>query len=476
MNRFARIIFPVFIIIAGWSFRCLGFGPVEPPGSAVSVTRGATRNGLENPVAGTGPIHVEIKRQGNAFRIYRGGELYTIKGIGGRSFLETAAAAGANSIRTWGPQDAGTLLDRAHDLNMTVMLGVWLSHRSSDYDDPIYKKRKTEEIQNLVAQYKSHPALLIWSLGNEINLEGADTRAAWRFVSDLAHLIKERDTHHPVITVIACRQATLNHIAAFAPNLDAVGINAYGAVTSLRVMVDRSSYNGPYMVTEWGVDGHWEAARTSWGRPIEPTSAQKAEYHLVRYARDILANSDRCIGSYVFLWGQKQERTPTWYSMFLKDLPGADAERVSSPMVDAMRFNWTGTWPANRAPQVVNMMINNFPADNNIVLSPGEPFVSRVEAGDPDNDTLSYIWQLLEEPTILGSGGSHEPKPRILASTRRDDLPELDLRAPLTAGEYRLFVYVLDHNGHAGTANIPFQVREFPEQETRPGRRVMGSG
>jgi hypothetical protein len=34
----------------------------------------------------------------------------------------------------------------------------------------------------------------------------------------------------------------------------------------------------------------------------------------------------------------------------------------------------------------------------------------------------------------------------------------LNLTAPTVAGQYRLFVYVLDGKGHAGTANIPFRV------------------
>jgi hypothetical protein len=36
--------------------------------------------------------------------------------------------------------------------------------------------------------------------------------------------------------------------------------------------------------------------------------------------------------------------------------------------------------------------------------------------------------------------------------------PTLNYTAPTTSGQYRLFVYVLDGKGHAGTANIPFKV------------------
>ncbi len=475
MNWRLFIILCALVAVAGRYSRCLALETIDMPAQDRPLSADSAA-GAGGPAKSTAPVHVEIKRIGDTFRLYRNDSPYYIKGIGGRDFLETAAAAGANSIRTWGPSDADILLERARDLNMTVMLGVWLSHHASDYADPTYKQQKRQELTALVERFKNHRSLLIWSLGNEINLDGADNRQAWQFVDDLARLIKDRDADHPVITVIACRQRTFDNIAAFAPHLDAVGINAYRSVSSLRAMIDRSEYKGPYLITEWGVNGHWEALQTAWGRPIEPTGTEKAEYQLQRYARDIIANSDRCIGSYVFLWGQKQERTPTWYSMFLHSLPGNDMAKVSLPAVDAMHFNWTGSWPENRAPQVLTMSINNSVADNNVVLSPGEPIISMVAAGDPENDPLSYIWELLEEPTDLGTGGSFEPRPKTLQNVVQDNSPVLSLRAPLAAGEYRLFVYVLDNNGHAGTANIPFQVRELQGQTSEAGRRPSGPG
>jgi hypothetical protein len=448
----------VLITITGLPVCCPAADQIQQQGLIAALSHPTLENESGHRLTHEHRPRVEIRQHGTSFQIFRENKPYYIKGIGGRRYLETAVAAGANSIRTWDPRDAGELLDRAQGLRMTVMVGIWLSQHASDYADPYYKAGRIEEVRRLVEAYKDHPALLIWSLGNEINLLGGDTREAWLFIDQLALMIKELDPNHPVITVIAYRESTLNAISAYAPHLDAVGINAYGALAALRDMVDRSFYRGPYIVTEWGVDGHWEATLTSWGRPIEPTSARKEEFHLLRYDRDILANSDRCIGSYVFLWGWKQERTPTWYSMFLRENLEALTGPVSFAAVDAMHFNWSGTWPLNRAPEVRHMLINDVSAENNIVLPPGEPIISRVEASDPDNDTLSYIWELLEEPTALGVGGSYEARPRTLAGAKEDGAPEISLRAPDTPGQYRLFVYVLDNRGHAGTANIPFRV------------------
>jgi hypothetical protein len=409
-------------------------------------------------------IPVAIHRSADGFQLMRGGIPYFIKGIGGHQHLDQAAAAGANSVRTWDAQDAGRLLDRAERLGMTVTLGIWLSHKAADYLDPDYTDRKRREVLDLVGRLASHPALLMWALGNEINLEGAGTPCTWQYVNELAGLIKAADPHHPVISVIAVDPTTPDMVAAHAPQIQALGINAYGALGDVRTIVDASSFAGPYIVTEWGVDGHWEATETIWGRPIEPTSAQKSANYLSRYRDDILANRDRCMGAYVFLWGQKQERTPTWYSMFIESLPESGIHPVACPTVDAMHFNWSGRWPANRAPQVDRITINDIPVSGDLRLAPGEALTARVAASDPDTDGLRYIWELLEEPTTLGIGGAFEPRPVSLGGRVDGDLPELRLQAPEKSGEYRLFVYVLDHNGHVGTANFPFQVHLLERQ------------
>jgi hypothetical protein len=442
----------------------LTFG-LHSPCLALEIESGY-RPPIENPVEKTGDtasdlngsIPVTLNRQDGHYRLYRDGRSFFIKGVGGQSYLDVAAEYGANSVRTWDSKNAGRILDQARGHRMTVMLGIWLSHEPSDYLDPGYKIRKTQQVQRLLDDHKNAPSLLIWSLGNEINLRGANSAEAWQFVNELARMIKNQDPNHPVITVIDHDGDALNNIARHAPDLDAVGINAYASIAGVRAMVDGSAYDGPYIITEWGVNGHWEAKRTAWGRPIEPTSRQKAGYHLRRYTEHILANNDKCIGSYVFLWGQKQERTPTWYSMFIENLPGVEITGVSCPTVDVMHFNWYGNWPYNRAPAVDRMTINARLAEENVRLAAGEAFTARVAASDPESDRLSYIWELLEEPVVLGIGGSHEPRPVGLGDVIKGSLPELRLQAPDRAGEYRLFVYVLDGNGHVGTANIPFRV------------------
>ena len=69
-----------------------------------------------------------------------------------------------------------------------------------------------------------------------------------------------------------------------------------------------------------------------------------------------------CLGSYVFLWGQKQERTPTWYGIFTES-----GEATES--VDVMQYLWTGEWPDNRSPQIVSFLLENQEAVQSITLN-----------------------------------------------------------------------------------------------------------
>jgi hypothetical protein len=429
------------------------------PVLALPVLAAATEDSFSRRgTAGSRGGFVEIRREDDEYRLYRGGELYEVKGIGGTRFLETAAAVGSNSVRTWGAGNAGDVLARAESCGMTVLLGVWLSHDPADYRSEAYRTAKMGQVQSLLNRYRDHPALLMWSLGNEINLEGADTQDAWRFVNQLARRIHSEDPNHPVISVVSYDAGTLENIARYAPDLDAVGINAYGALPQVWSMLEGSSYRGPYLVTEWGVEGHWEAAQTSWGRPIEPTSAAKAAWMRRHYQADIQAHRTRCLGAYVFLWGQKQERTPTWYSMLLPDLAPPGSTPPTSPSVDVMAHCWSGVWPANRAPVVTAMTVDGGAAPDDVAVTAGEELVVEVQARDPDDDPLTYLWELLEEPTVLGAGGSREPRPRQVARFPEGRQPVLRLAAPASEGAYRLFVYVLDERGHVGTANVPFLV------------------
>lgn len=141
-----------------------------------------------------------------------------------------------------------------------------------------------------------------------------------------------------------------------------------------------------------------------------------------------------------------------------KDVSGVALNGESCPTVDVMKYCWTGSWPANRAPQVSGLTLDGKKATQSVTLSANRPYSASVTAADPENDELTFIWEILEEPTDLGEFGSYEPRPAravpaITSKEKTIPLPGMD------AGRYILFVYVLDNQGHAGTANIPFRVR-----------------
>lgn len=432
-------------------------GQGSSAGAGGTASAGAGGNGGSSGGPLTGPGHVRIEGKAGGFTLLRDDAPYFIRGVGGQTRIERAAQAGANSTRTWGSENAGAVLDTAKANGMTVLLGIWLDHDPARYGDDAYKSARRKELQGLLDQHKNHPALLMWALGNELNLE-TDTPAAWQFVEELVGMVHAQDPNHPAITVLAgASVAAINHVVQHVPSADALGINTYGGIGGTEKSVGDSMFKKPYLVTEWGPTGHWEAASTSWMRPIEPTSEQKATSYAERY-QFIVGPAGKCLGSYVFLWGQKQERTPTWYGMFVEDRPALGLKGEAAPTVDVMQHVWTGKWPANRAPAVTALTMAGQPAAQNVTLAPGASVPSVVTASDPDGDALTYAWEVLEEPSALGSGGSFEPRPPAVTGVIKGAGATVLVTAP-KVGEYRLFVYALDGRGSVGTANVPFRVQ-----------------
>jgi len=369
--------------------------------------------------------------------------------------VEALAAHGGNSVRTYSSRHGQRVLDEAARLGMTVAMGLDIGRErlGFDYDDEAAVARQLENVRSEVLKYKDHPALLLWIIGNEPNLKYTNPKV-FDAINDISRMIHEVDGQHPTTTALSGLNKELaDVIARRAPDLDLISLQKYADVVNVPRYIREAQLDRPFLITEWGTVGHWEVDKTSWGAPIEPHSSEKAALYRRHYEQVIAAHPDVIVGSYVFLWGRKQERTPTWYSMFLSD--GSATETV-----DVMQWVWLGSWPGNRAPRIETLLLNEHTARQDVVLEAGTEYGARVIADDPDGDPLIYEWVVKPESEARQIGGDREQVPDALPgliSPANDG--SATLTTPSGPGAYRLFVYIRDGKGHAGHANIPFLVR-----------------
>ncbi len=408
--------------------------------------------------AGAGSVVKVEKPPDGAFGLVRDGKPYFINGAGGTHNLEELVKYGGNSIRTWGleqldlKKDGKPLLDRAQELGLTVTAGIWVKgeRQGFNFSDAAKVAQFGQEIRSAVRKYKDHPALLMWGLGNEMEgMTGSDP-AVWKALDVLARIIKKEDPNHPVMTVIAgYAPDKIQGIIANYPSVDVLGVNAYGGASGVGRGLVGFGWKKPFVLTEFGPVGHWEVAKTSWGAPIEPSSRDKAASYYATQTSVVGDGKGLCLGSYVFLWGQKQEVTSTWYGMFLKS-----GEKL--PTVDAIVYAWSGKWPENRCPKILKIQTPLREA----VVGRGQEIKASAEAKDPEGDALAYEWMVFQETTERSVGGDAESEPPavegcIVSQTGGD----ATIRTPDKPGPYRLFLTVRDGKGSASADNIPFLVK-----------------
>lgn len=402
------------------------------------------------------PIPVTLKKEDGRYQLYRGDQAYFIRGAGGSQNIPLLAASGGNSLRTWGTDNAERILDEAHRHGLTVMMGLRLGHERHgfDYNDAAAVAKQKEEVRAQVLKYKDHPALLAWGLGNEVDLLYTNTNV-WYAIEDIAKMVRELDPHHVITTVTAgidAEKARL--IMERVPSIDYLSVNIYGGLETLPQTLKDVGWTGAYVVTEWGPTGHWQITRTAWDVPIEQTSTEKAQSYRERYTAGVLGAPQHALGSYAFLWGQKQETTPTWYGMFLES---GEATEV----VDSMQFLWTGEWPEDRAPSIRSFLIDGKKAEENIYLEAGKTYTAQLDAFHPHNEAFTVRWEFLPESTDIRAGGDPEARPKAVEGLiiNDDGKGTLEFQAPADNGPYRLFVYVTNRFNKAATANVPFFVR-----------------
>lgn len=403
-------------------------------------------------------IKVEVVATEHGYALVRDGQPYTVKGAGMVvDDIERFAAHGGNSIRTWSTnwegQDTRALLDTAHAHGVTVALGLAMApeRHGFDYDDADAVAAQLELMKTEVLKYRDHPALLLWVIGNELNHSYTNPRV-YDAVNDVAAMIRELDAYHPTTTTTSGFKPDVNaEILARAPALDFISFQMYGSIFDLHVRLARSGFDAPFLVTEWGAIGYWEMETTDWGAPFETTSSEKADVFLRAY-REVLQPLDgQLLGSYVFYWGQKQERTPTWFGMLTAD--GNETEAV-----DVMHYAWTGQWPDNRTPRVERLLLDGKGGRTSVILSAGHQYDAVFDVVDPEGNPLSYRWEIKAESTATTGGGDYEAPIANLEGYLADPaMFKTTLTAP-SPGAYRLFAYAVDDQSHVAHANIPLRV------------------
>src|SRR5450759_5300129 len=408
------------------------------------------------------PSKVKVKAVNGKYHFFVNNKIFEIKGVNGGRDVALLYKSGGTSFRAGGGTNSKAILDTAYKYHMMVALNLGLRQelQGFNYDDTAAVAKQLIAVKKTVDAFKNHPAVLCWIAGNELNLSPNRGKPVnpkvYDALKDVVDYIHKNDRNHPVTTTFAgVSKAAVDVALKHCPDLDFISLQVYGSLNKIPTMAKAAGITKPYLITEFGPRGHWEVPATKWKREIEEPSAVKASGLMDRIQTGIISDSSGLnLGGYGFLWGQKQERTPTWYGMFLKS-------GESTAAVDELTRYWTGKYPEIRAPKVDSLKLADKNAIDNIYLKPYAKYTAKVFASDPNSFPLTYKWTILKEVMVRSQAGGREIEPdtvhiKVLSNAGG----ELNFKSPKDTGEYRLFSYVFNGKNKVGTANVPFYVKK----------------
>lgn len=438
--RIFGMIFILILLLATWTGISCGTGDVSVSGKADEKT-------------------VELKKADGRWMLYRNGQPFLVKGGAGYTYVHELASLGGNTIRIWDTAGIECILNEAWGNGLTVIVGLEIpgsGATTSFYADTSKVNHQERLIRDLVRRFREHPALLAWCLGNELVFPFRPNFGPfYHAFNRLTGIIKQEDGRHPVTTAIAnYERKDLINLQLKVSGIDFISINVYGKLKTLRKDLSGFSWfwDGPYLITEWGVQGGWEAEETIWSTAIENTSTEKARQFVNLYRNYMPLNDSRFLGSLAFYWGAKQEYTHTWFSIFHES--GCPTE-----ILEALYDCWNDTMTIHKAVQLKYLLVDRQGARDNIIFSPGSVHNAEVLLVDSFSERhLRYCWEVIKDDW-WGNFVRKWEKPAVEPGAVMDTASAVvRFRAPGKEGPYRIFVTVFDERGFCATANIPFYV------------------
>jgi len=418
------------------------------------------------------PFKVELVKTNGQWQILRAGKELYINGAAANNFYSRVADFKGNAIRTYSVNDnSAGILNTANHRGLVVCQGLYIQPAANafDYNDSTQVQAQRNNLLEQVKAYKNYPALIMWSIGNEsessLAQDSPEYISLWTEIGLIAKMIKLEDPNHLVSTTLASSLvAHVSNLKKYAPDIDMLCVNSYypqveGIVTNLQT----AGWEKPFIISECGPRGTWNMSpeptrKLPWGSPealVEETSTEKAAIYKTIVSESVIARkANGCLGSFAFLWGyQTHGEVLNWYGLFHKN-------GYSYGAVDELQNQWSGTYPANRAPVIVSrqtdVLMNGKNAEAAIQVVAGSDNTATVIASDPDGDPLRYEWYIFKEGTA-DTDGSMPPCIQGLWSDNTKN--NLTFKAPAISGGYRLYIFVYDDiNKKVASGVIPFNV------------------
>jgi len=408
---------------------------------------------------------VRIEKTALGYQLFKENKPFKIKGAATDSlFLRELSLAGANTIRVYDTLGIQKILDRAAANNLSVMVDLpiqrCLRELCDFYEDELFIQENLEIFDTFINKYKDHPAILMWVLGNEVTFpERSKSKNFYSFFNRLIRNIRKSDPDHPITTAISNSSKTqIMRIALWCDSLDAISFNSFGRLGSIENDLSKTSllWDGPFIISEWGINGPWEAAsHTTWGAQIEDTSTKKAEQYIERYQNFVNTTNSRFLGDIFFYWGKKQERTHTWYSTFSED-------SLTTQAALEMENIWKNTKRSIEIPKIKYLLIDKKGANKSLVFQPEiMKEIELVLTNNSGSHTLTS-WEILPENWYY-RWHDVEERPIPIFSFQDSIKTKIRFKTPKKPGPYRIFSYIKNSKGNYATANIPFYVLKNDE-------------
>ena len=176
---------------------------------------------------------------------------------------------GINTIRVYEPIASEAVLDEIHAAGISVIVSIGYN-QGGLYD------LQSGTYLDYVQRFKSHPAILLWELGNEYNFHpewfGGSLDLWYETLRDASAAIQAADPNHPVST--AHGELPEEELIATMTDIDLWGLNVYRWDVSYTAAVDFAKLsNKPMYFSEIGADSYM--SRRCWATNKAPTNGPK---------------------------------------------------------------------------------------------------------------------------------------------------------------------------------------------------------